>query len=152
MPQTLAQYGHPEVHVSRWKGAFAPSCVSWQWPGLAAAAFHNGKQIRRGTRAHGKSEWYLTLTPNQNGCPEFRLTNMAWYVSTSKAIKQVRRSLTLSLPKGNEEQDTYCKGADVRDRPPDILLPSGGPLVFLCKDGRMVTSIPNKFTRNLVRH
>ena len=56
------------------------------------------------------------------------------------------------ITEGNEEQDTYCKGANVRDRPRDILLPSGGPLVFLCKDGRMVTTIPNKFTRNLLRH
>ena len=36
-------------------------------------------------------------------------------------------------------------------RLPDIFLPSGGPLVFLCKDGRMVTSIPSKFTRDLLR-
>ena len=52
----------------------------------------------------------------------------------------------------NKEQDTYCKGANVRDRPPDILLPSGGLLVFLCKDCQMVAAIPDKFTRNLVRH
>ena len=51
----------------------------------------------------------------------------------------------------NDAQDTYCKCTNVRRRPPAILLPSGGPLAFLCKDGRMVTTIPNKFTRDLLR-
>ena len=53
------------------------------------------------------------------------------------------------ITEGNDKQDAYCKGALVKARPSDILIPSGGPLVFLCKDGRMVTSIPNKFTRSL---
>ena len=51
----------------------------------------------------------------------------------------------------SDKQDTYCKGALVKVEPPDILLPSCGPLVFLCNDGRMVTSIPYKFTRSLLR-
>ena len=52
---------------------------------------------------------------------------------------------------GNDAQDTYCNCTNVRHLPADILLPSGGPLAFLCKDRRMVTTIPNKFTRGLLR-
>ena len=52
---------------------------------------------------------------------------------------------------GNDAQDTYCNCTNVRHLPADILLPSGGPLAFLCKDLRMVTTIPNKFTRDLLR-
>ena len=55
------------------------------------------------------------------------------------------------ITQGNDAQDTYCRTANARPRPPDILLPSGGPFAFLCKDGRMVTAIPNKFTRDLLR-
>ena len=55
------------------------------------------------------------------------------------------------ITQGNDAQDTYCRTANARPRPPDILLPSGGPFAFLCKDGRMVTAIPNKFTRGLLR-
>ena len=53
---------------------------------------------------------------------------------------------------GNDEQDTHCKGVLARDKPPDIFLSSGGPLPFLCGDGRLITTIPNKFIRNLIRH
>ena len=55
------------------------------------------------------------------------------------------------ITEGNDAQDTYCNCANVRHLPADILLPSGGPLAYLCKDGRMVTTIPNKFTRGLLR-
>ena len=55
------------------------------------------------------------------------------------------------ITEGNDAQDTYCNCTNVRHLPADILLPSGGPLAFLCKDARMVTAIPNKFTRNLLR-
>ena len=56
------------------------------------------------------------------------------------------------VTQGNDEQDSYCKCTNVKHRPPDIFLPSGGPLAFLCKDCRMIITIPHKFTRNLLRH
>ena len=56
------------------------------------------------------------------------------------------------ITQGNDEQDTDCKGTNVKHRPPDIFLPSGGPLAFLCNDCRMISTIPNKFTRDLLRH
>ena len=56
------------------------------------------------------------------------------------------------ITQGNDAQDEYCKDTHIRQVPANILLPSGGPFAFLCKDGRMITTIPNKFTRNLLRH
>ena len=38
------------------------------------------------------------------------------------------------ITQGNDEQDSYCKGTNVKHRPPDIFLPSGGPLAFLRND------------------
>ena len=55
------------------------------------------------------------------------------------------------ITEGNDAQDTYCKCTNVRRRPPVILLPSGGPFAFLCEDSRMVITIPNKFTRDILR-
>ena len=69
----------------------------------------------------------------------------------SRATKQTPHTLIRSSLEGNDAQDTYCNCTNVRHLRADILLPSGGPLAYLCKGGRMVTTIPNKFARGLLR-
>ena len=56
-----------------------------------------------------------------------------------------------AITQGNDEQDRHCDKARTLNTPEDILIPSGGPFVFMCKEGRMITGAPNKLVRELLR-
>ena len=57
----------------------------------------------------------------------------------------------LAISNGNDSQDRNCE--DIRRAPTidDIKIPSGGPFVYLSREGFMVTGPTNKFVRNLLR-
>ena len=57
----------------------------------------------------------------------------------------------LAITKGNDSQDRNCE--DIRHSPTidDIQIPSGGPFVFLIREGCMVSGATNKFVRGLLR-
>ena len=56
-----------------------------------------------------------------------------------------------AITQGNDAQDTYCNKTRYLLTPADIDIPSGGPFVFISKDGRMITCAPNKCVRDLLR-
>ena len=103
--------------------------------------YHEKWDVRIPVDAEGKLKWMSKISFKQFGL-----------IGVDVKSHQVNTAFPYPVnTQGNEAQDTYCSSANTRPRPHDILLPSGGPFAFLCKEGRVVIAIPNKFTRELLR-
>ena len=97
--------------------------------------------VRIPLEAEGKPKWMSKISFNRFGL-----------VGVDVKSHQVNTAFPYPvITQGNEAQDMYCSSVSTRTKPKDILLPSGGPFAFLCKEGRMVTTIPNKFAGDLLR-
>ena len=103
--------------------------------------FPNQWNVKVQVENHYRPTWMCNIAFNENG-----LVGM-----DSKSHQEDTTYPYPAITRGNNEQDRNCYRARRLRTTEDILVPSGGPLVVMCKEGRMFTCAPNKFVRILLR-
>ena len=104
------------------------------WTGECELPFWKNDQIRNPE----KWEVRISLEPELK---TKRMSKISFYQFglTGLDVKSHQTNSSYPYPiitKGNDAQDEYRKDSHLRPVPANILIPSGGPFAFLCKDGQ----------------